>query len=627
MTTEQHLIRNFSIIAHIDHGKSTLADRLLERTGTVQKREMVAQMLDSMDLEREKGITIKARAVRMDYTARDGQLYELNLIDTPGHVDFSYEVSRSLAACEGAILVVDAAQGIEAQTMANVYLALENNLTLVAVINKIDLPAADPEQVAKEVQGFIGLLDDEIILASAKSGIGIDAILEALVTKLPPPTGDASLPARAMIFDSHYDAYKGVIAYVKVVEGEVKAGDRVRIMNTAKEAEILELGVFRPEMTPFASLSAGEVGYIATGLKVVSDCQVGDTITVARRPAAEPLPGFRPQQPMVFAGLYPLESDEYPALRDALDKLKLNDASLAYDPESSDALGFGFRCGFLGLLHMEIVQERIEREFGIGLLATAPSVKYEIVTTRGETIPIDNPSAMPDPGMISEIREPWMNITIIAPSRYIGTLMELVTTRRGEFEKMDYLDEGRVNLSYKMPLGELIVDFYDELKSRTQGYASLDYTLSGMRASELVKLDILVNGQSVDALSMITHRDEAYGRGRQLIDRLRTLIPRQMFDVPIQASIGARIIARETIRAMRKNVIAKCYGGDVSRKRKLLEKQKEGKSRMKMVGSVEIPQEAFMAVLESGGEGDRREVSTKYEVRGAARCASLIRGF
>ncbi|HEY8599816.1 MAG TPA: translation elongation factor 4 [Thermomicrobiales bacterium] len=600
MTTEQSRIRNFSIIAHIDHGKSTLADRLLERTGTVQKREMMAQMLDSMELEREKGITIKARAVRMDYTARDGETYELNLIDTPGHVDFSYEVSRSLAACEGAILVVDAAQGIEAQTMANVYLALENNLTLVAVINKIDLPAADPERVAKEVQGFIGLLDDEIIPASAKSGIGIDEILEALVTKLPPPTGDASLPARAMIFDSHYDAYKGVIAYVKVVEGVINAGERVRIMNTAKDAEILELGVFRPEMTPFASLSAGEVGYIATGLKVVADCQVGDTITVAKRPAAEPLAGFRPQQPMVFAGLYPLESEEYPALRDALDKLKLNDASLAYDPESSDALGFGFRCGFLGLLHMEIVQERIEREFGIGLLATAPSVKYEVVTTKGQTITIDNPSAMPDPGQISEIREPWMNITIIAPTRYIGALMDLVTTRRGEFEKMDYLDEGRVNLSYKMPLGELIVDFYDELKSRTQGYASLDYTLSGMRASELVKLDILVNGQSVDALSMITHRDEAYGRGRQLIDRLRALIPRQMFDVPIQASIGARIIARETIRAMRKNVIAKCYGGDVSRKRKLLEKQKEGKSRMKMVGSVEIPQEAFMAVLSLG---------------------------
>jgi len=598
--TEQSRIRNFSIIAHIDHGKSTLADRLLERTGTVQKREMVAQMLDSMDLEREKGITIKARAVRMDYLAQDGQTYELNLIDTPGHVDFSYEVSRSLAACEGALLVVDAAQGIEAQTMANVYLALENNLTIVAVINKIDLPAADPERVAREVQNFVGLLDDEVIPASAKSGIGIDAILEALVNKLPPPVGDASLPARALIFDSHYDAYKGVIAYIKVVEGTLNAGDRVRIMNTAKEAEILELGVFRPEMTPFASLAAGEVGYVATGLKVVSDCQVGDTITQARRPAAAPLPGFRPQQPMVFAGLYPLESEEYPALRDALDKLKLNDASLVYEPESSDALGFGFRCGFLGLLHMEIVQERIEREFNIGLLATAPSVAYEVLTTRGEVLTIDNPSELPDLSLVDEIREPWMDISIIAPKRYIGALMELVTSRRGEFEKLEYLDEDRVHLSYKMPLGELIVDFYDELKSRTQGYASLDYTLAGLRASALVKLDILVNGQSVDALSMITHRDEAYGRGRQLIDRLRALIPRQMFDVPLQASIGSRIIARETIRAMRKNVIAKCYGGDVSRKRKLLEKQKEGKARMKMVGSVEIPQEAFMAVLSLG---------------------------
>jgi GTP-binding protein LepA len=600
MTTEQSRIRNFSIIAHIDHGKSTLADRLLERTGTVSQREMVAQVLDSMDLEREKGITIKARAVRMEYRARDGQAYELNLIDTPGHVDFSYEVSRSLSACEGAILVVDAAQGIEAQTMANVYLALENNLALIAVINKIDLPAADPVKVGKEVQNFIGLLDDEIIPASAKSGIGIDEILEALVTKLPPPSGDSSRPLRAMIFDSHYDAYKGVIAYVKVVEGEIRAGERIRIMNSSKEAESLELGVFRPDMTPFASLSAGEVGYVATGLKVVSDCQVGDTITLARRPAAEPLPGFRPLKPMVFAGLYPLDSEEYPALRDALDKLKLNDASLVYEPESSDALGFGFRCGFLGLLHMEIIQERIEREFGIDLLATAPSVEYEVVTTKGEQVLVDNPSAMPDPSLIAEIREPWMDISIISPARYIGALMDLVTTRRGEFEKMDYLDEDRVHLIYKMPLGELIVDFYDELKSRTQGYASLDYTLAGMRSSDLVKLDILVNAQSVDALSMITHREEAYTRGRELVERLRKLIPRQLFDVPIQASIGSRIIARETIRAMRKNVLAKCYGGDVSRKRKLLEKQKEGKARMKMVGSVEIPQEAFMAVLSLG---------------------------
>ncbi|MGN6809744.1 MAG: translation elongation factor 4 [Thermomicrobiales bacterium] len=600
MTTDQSHIRNFSIIAHIDHGKSTLADRLLERTGTVSQRNMVAQVLDTMDLEREKGITIKARAVRMEYTARDGQRYELNLIDTPGHVDFSYEVSRSLAACEGAILVVDAAQGIEAQTMANVYLALENNLALIAVINKIDLPAAEPDRVALEVQNFVGLLDDEVVRASAKSGLGVDDILEALVTKLPPPSGDASKPLRALIFDSHYDPYKGVIAYVKVVEGELRAGERVRVMNSRKEADLLELGVFRPDMTPFDSLSAGEVGYVATGLKVVSDCQVGDTITSAGRPAAAPLPGFRPLKPMVFAGFYPLDSDEYPALRDALEKLKLNDASLIFEPESSDALGFGFRCGFLGLLHLEIVQERIEREFDIGLLATAPSVEYEVVTTKGETLEIDNPSAMPDPSLIAEIREPWMDITIISPTRYIGTLMDLVTSRRGEFVKMDYLDEARVQLSYRMPLGELIVDFYDELKSRTQGYASLDYTLAGLRPSNLVKLDILVNSQPVDALSMITHRDEAYTRGRALVERLRALIPRQMFDVPIQASIGSRIVARETIRAMRKNVLAKCYGGDVTRKRKLLEKQKEGKARMKMVGSVEIPQEAFMAVLSLG---------------------------
>ncbi|MGN6562990.1 MAG: translation elongation factor 4, partial [Thermomicrobiales bacterium] len=507
---------------------------------------------------------------------------------------------RSLAACEGAILVVDAAQGIEAQTMANVYLALENNLALIAVINKIDLPAAEPDRVALEVQNFVGLLDDEVVRASAKSGLGVDDILEALVIKLPPPSGDASKPLRALIFDSHYDPYKGVIAYVKVVEGELRAGERVRVMNSRKEADLLELGVFRPDMTPFDSLSAGEVGYVATGLKVVSDCQVGDTITSAGRPAAAPLPGFRPLKPMVFAGFYPLDSDEYPALRDALEKLKLNDASLIFEPESSDALGFGFRCGFLGLLHLEIVQERIEREFDIGLLATAPSVEYEVVTTKGETLEIDNPSAMPDPSLIAEIREPWMDITIISPTRYIGTLMDLVTSRRGEFVKMDYLDEARVQLAYRMPLGELIVDFYDELKSRTQGYASLDYTLAGLRPSNLVKLDILVNSQPVDALSMITHRDEAYTRGRALVERLRALIPRQMFDVPIQASIGSRIVARETIRAMRKNVLAKCYGGDVTRKRKLLEKQKEGKARMKMVGSVEIPQEAFMAVLSLG---------------------------
>ena len=602
MATEQRLIRNFSIIAHIDHGKSTLADRLLERTGTVQQREMVAQMLDTMDLEREKGITIKARAVRMDYRAQDGQTYQLNLIDTPGHVDFSYEVSRSLAACEGALLVVDAAQGIEAQTMANVYLALENNLTIVAVINKIDLPAADPERVAREVQNFVGLLDDEVIPASAKSGIGIDAILEALVNKLPPPVGDASLPARALIFDSHYDAYKGVIAYVKLVDGRLGTDDRIRLMANGKEADLLEVGFFGPAMMPVATLGTGEVGYVATGLKSVQDVQVGDTITIAARPATEALPGYRPAKPMVFAGLYPTVNDDYTLLRDALERLHLNDGSLTFEPESSLALGFGFRCGFLGLLHMEIIQERLEREYDLDLLATAPSVEYEVVLHGDRTIEIDNPAEMPNPGEVEEIREPWMEISVIVPSRYIGSVMDLVTGRRGLYKEMVYLDEDRVHLKFDMPLGELIVDFYDQLKSRTQGYASLDYQFKEMRPSDLVKLDVLVNGAPVDALSLITHRDDAYSRGRELVSTLRALIPRQMFDVPVQASIGSRIIARETIRAMRKNVLAKCYGGDVSRKRKLLEKQKEGKARMKIVGNVEIPQEAFMAVLSLGGE-------------------------
>lgn len=596
MTELQH-IRNFSIIAHIDHGKSTLADRLLEATGTLTKREMMEQVLDSMDLEREKGITIKMRAVRMDFTAADGQLYELNLIDTPGHVDFSYEVSRSLQACEGALLVVDAAQGVEAQTVANVYLALDNDLSLIAVINKIDLPNAMPERVAAEVSDLIGLLPDEIIPASAKDGTGISEILQAVVDSIPPPQGDPDAPLRALIFDSHYDPYKGVIAYVKVVDGTLTPDARIRMMGTGKTADILEIGVFKPIMTTMPSLSAGEVGYIATGLKVVRDCQVGDTVTMANRPADSPVPGYRPAKPMVFAGFYPVESEEYPLLRDALERLQLNDAALVYEPESSDALGFGFRCGFLGLLHMEIIQERLEREFEIGLLATAPSVEYEVLKTGGAVIKIDNPSDLPDPGEIEEIREPWMNITVIAPSRYIGAIIELVTNRRGLYENMEYLDEDRVMIHFGMPLGELIVDFYDQLKSRTQGYASLDYTFRGMQPSNLVKLDILVNSVSVDALSMITHRDEAYTRGRALVGQLRKLIPRQMFDVPIQASIGSRIISRETVKAMRKNVISKCYGGDITRKRKLLEKQKEGKARMKMVGSVEIPQEAFMAVL------------------------------
>jgi GTP-binding protein LepA len=600
--TDSSKVRNFSIIAHIDHGKSTLADRLLEHTNTVSQREMKAQLLDSMDLEREKGITIKARAVRMDYTARDGETYQLNLIDTPGHVDFSYEVSRSLAACEGALLVVDAAQGIEAQTMANVYLALEQELAIVAVINKIDLPSADPQKVAAEVSQFIGLLDDEIVHASAKTGAGVEEILEAIVHHMPPPRGERDAAPRALIFDSHYDSYKGVIAYVKLIDGRIETGERIRLMANSKEAELLEVGFFDPDLHPVRALETGEVGYIATGLKIVQDVQVGDTVTLAANPAREALPGYRPAKPMVFAGLYPVESDTYPMLRDALERLRLNDAALTWEPESSDALGFGFRCGFLGLLHMEIIQERLEREYGIELLATAPSVEYEVLLHSGAVIEIDNPSVMPSPGEIDQIREPWLDISVIVPSRYIGAVMELVTGRRGNYRELVYLDPERVQMKFEMPLAELIVDFYDQLKSRTQGYASLDYTLKDMRPSDLVKLDVLVNGQPVDALSLITHRDDAYARGRELVQSLRGLIPRQMFDVPVQASIGSRVIARETIRAMRKNVLSKCYGGDVTRKRKLLEKQKEGKARMKLVGNVEIPQEAFLAVLSLGGE-------------------------
>jgi GTP-binding protein LepA len=595
-------IRNFSIIAHIDHGKSTVADRLLEQTHTVSLREMKAQVLDSMDLEREKGITIKARAVRMSYTAKDGETYQLNLIDTPGHVDFSYEVSRSLAACEGALLVVDAAQGIEAQTMANVYLALEQDLAIVAVINKIDLPSADPGKVAGEVGHLIGLLDDEIIQASAKTGLGVPEILEAIVNHMPSPRGNPQATPRALIFDSHYDPYKGVVAYVKVVDGEITSGDRIKLMANGKESELLEVGYFDPHLHPTRKLTTGEVGYIATGLKIVQDVQVGDTVTLAANPATQPLAGYRPVKPMVFAGFYPVESDEYPALRDALERLRLNDGALTWEPESSDALGFGFRCGFLGLLHMEIIQERLEREYGIQLLATAPSVEYEVLMRGGDIVRVDNPSEMPSSGDSEEVREPWLDISVIAPSRYIGAIMELVTGRRGEYKELVYLDPERVQLTFEMPLAELIVDFYDQLKSRTQGYASLDYTFKDMRASDLVKLDVLVNGQPVDALSLITHRDDAYSRGRELVENLRGLIPRQMFDVPVQASIGSRIIARETIRAMRKNVLSKCYGGDVTRKRKLLEKQKEGKARMKLVGNVEIPQEAFLAVLSLGSD-------------------------
>jgi len=599
---DQTLIRNFSIIAHIDHGKSTLADRILERTHTISEREMVAQVLDTMDLEREKGITIKARTVRMEYAAQDGRTYTLNLIDTPGHVDFTYEVSRSLAACEGALLVVDAAQGIEAQTMANVHLAVDAGLALVAVVNKVDLPNAQPEKVAADIGSFIGLLDEEIIFASAKSGLGVDETLEAIVSQIPPPSGDPRAQLRALIFDSHYDQYRGVIAYIRIVDGTLNAGDTVRLMANGKETEMIELGTFRPAMTPVSQLVAGEVGYIATGLKVVGDCQVGDTVTLAQAPAKVSLPGYRPVKPMVFAGFYPVAGEEYPELRDALERLKLNDGSLVFEPESSEALGFGFRCGFLGLLHMEIIQERLEREYHIDLLATAPSVEYEVVKYDGTTLLIDNPSELPNSGEIEEIREPWVDATIMTPSRYIGTIMELVSTRRGDLADMDYMDEDRARLRFGIPLGELIVDFYDQLKSRTQGYASLDYQLAGHRASDLVKLDVLVNGAPVDALSLITHRGTAYERGRELVQQLRSLIPRQMFDIPVQASIGSRIIARETIRAQRKNVLAKCYGGDVTRKRKLLEKQKEGKARMKMVGNVEIPQEAFLAVLSLNGD-------------------------
>src|SRR3954453_23884315 len=563
--TDQRHIRNFSIIAHIDHGKSTLADRLLERTHTIERREMMAQVLDSMELEREKGITIKARAVRMMYKADDGETYELNLIDTPGHVDFAYEVSRSLAACEGAILVIDATQGIEAQTLANTYLALEHDLTIVPVINKIDLPAAQPEVVTEEIERVIGLPAEEVILASAKMGTGVKDILEAVVKHVPPPSGDPDKPLRALIFDSHYDAYKGVIAYVRVVDGEATEESQVRMMASGVATEAQEIGFFTPLETSAGKLSTGEVGYIATGLKVVRECQVGDTITSATKGAEEMLHGYRPVKPMVFAGLYPVMSDDYQALRDGLEKLHLNDASLMYQPETSAALGFGFRAGFLGLLHMEIIQERLEREYDLSILTPAPNVEYRVTRTDGTVLIVDNPADMPEAAKISSIEEPWMEISIVTPTRYIGAIMEMVTARRGTYMKMDYLDEERVVLIYEIPLGEIIVDFYDQLKSRTQGYASLDYQLKEYRKADLVKLDILVNSVPVDALSIITHRDKAQFQGRQLVDRLRRLIPRQLFEVPIQAAIGGKVVARETISAMRKNVLAKCYGGDITR--------------------------------------------------------------
>lgn len=595
--SKQNNIRNFSIIAHVDHGKTTLSDRLLEVTQTLTAREMREQTLDAMDLEREKGITIKMHPVRLEYTAQDGQQYALHMIDCPGHVDFSFEVSRSLQACEGALLIVDASQGIEAQTLANVYLALENNLEIIPILNKIDLPGAEIDRVSEEIEHVLGLPREEIILASGKQGTGVPNILEAIVERIPPPEGEPAAPTRALIFDSQYNAFKGVIAYVRVVDGAIKPGDKLRMMGTETITEVMELGTFRPGMVSGTSLSAGEVGYIATGLKSVRDCQVGDTITLFDNPAPQPLAQYRPAKPMVFAGLYPVDSGDYGLLRDALEKLRLNDAALSFEPETSAALGFGFRAGFLGLLHMEIVQERLEREYNINLLVTAPSVEYQVMRTDGEIVIVDNPSELPDVGQIEEIEEPVMDISIVVPTRYIGTVMELVTSKRGTYQSMDYLDQERVVLKYQIPLAEIVIDFYDSLKSRTQGYASLDYHLSGYRSGDLVKLDVLVNSVAVDALSMITHRDNAYRQGRQLVEKLRSLIPRQMFEVPIQAAIGSRVIARETIKAMRKDVLSKCYGGDITRKRKLLEKQKEGKKRMKMVGNVEIPQDAFMAVL------------------------------
>ena len=598
MTIPQERLRNFSIIAHIDHGKSTLADRLLELTHTIDARQMTSQVLDSMDLEREKGITIKARAVRLEYQAKDGQIYGLNLIDTPGRVDFAYEVSHSLQACEGAILVVDATQGIEAQTLANVHLALREGLTLIPVLNKIDLPSADPDTIMDELENVLAIPREEVILASAKDGTGVPDILEAIVERIPPPKGDPSAPVQGLIFDSHYDAYKGVIVYVRLAAGTLHQHDEVQLMGSGATAEPLELGVFRPQLVPVKQLAAGEVGYVATGLKSVRDAQVGDTLTTVSRPAKEPLPGYQPAKSLVFAGIYPVSGEDYPLLRDALEKLHLNDASFTFEPESSVALGFGFRCGFLGLLHMEIVQERLEREFGLDLIASAPSVEYhvQLLHGRGE-VAVDNPALLPNPSEIESLEEPWVKLSVVTPSSYIGPLMELSTNRRGLFQNMEYLDPTRVVLHFEMPLAELIVDYFDQLKSRSQGYASMDYEELGYRAANLAKVDILVNGEPVDALSLIVHRDKAQFVGRNLTEKLKQLIPRQMFEIPIQASIGSNVIARETVRAMRKNVLAKCYGGDITRKRKLLEKQKEGKQRMKRVGSVEIPQEAFLAML------------------------------
>ena len=590
-------IRNFCIIAHIDHGKSTIADRLIEYTGTLQKREMEAQVLDSMDLERERGITIKAQSVRILYKAQDGEEYILNLIDTPGHVDFSYEVSRSLAACEGALLVVDAAQGVEAQTLANVYLALEHDLEIIPVINKIDLPSADPDRVKHEIEDIIGLDASDAVLCSAKSGIGIPDILEAIVNKVPAPPDKSDQPTRALIFDSRFDSYKGAIAYVRVKEGTIKAKDTIRMMHDNKDFDVTELGVFTPNLVPVQELPCGSVGCIAASIKNVKDCHVGDTVTLANNPAPEPLPGYRKAVSMVYCGLYPTESKDYENLRDALEKLQLNDAALEYEAETSLALGFGFRCGFLGLLHMDVIQERLEREYNLTLITTAPSVNYKVYKTNGEMLEVDNPAKLPPPTEIDYIEEPYVKATTIVPKDFVGTIIELSQDKRGEYQSMEYLDETRVSVVYHLPLSEIIYDYFDKLKSATKGYASLDYELIGYKQSPMVKMDILLNGDPVDALSIIVHKDRAATRGRALAEKLKELIPRQMFEIPIQAAVGTKIVARETVKAWRKDVLAKCYGGDISRKRKLLEKQKAGKKRMKSVGSVEIPQEAFMAIL------------------------------
>lgn len=591
-------IRNFSIIAHIDHGKSTLADRLLEMTGTISQREMEEQLLDTMELERERGITIKAQSARLLYDAKDGHQYTLNLIDTPGHVDFNYEVSRSLAACEGALLIVDATQGVEAQTLANVYLALEHDLEIIPIINKVDLPSADPERVCKEIEDIIGLDTSEAVMVSAKTGLGVDKVLEAIVEKIPEPKDESDKPLRALIFDSHFDPYKGAIANVRIMEGSVKTGDRIRMMSSGKEFEVIETGVFLPRMYAVKSLECGSVGYFAASMKNVRDCRVGDTVTKADNPAHDALPGYRPATPMVYCGLYPVDTSEYDNLRDALEKLNLNDAALLYEPETSTALGFGFRCGFLGLLHMDVIKERLEREYGLSLITTAPSVIYHVYKTDGEMVAVDNPSRLPDTTKIEHIEEPFVKTTIIIPKDMVGTVMEISQNRRGQYVTMDYLDDTRVSLVYDLPLNEILYDYFDVLKSSTKGYASLDYELDGYRTSPMVKMDILINGEIVDALSVIVHKDFAARRGRGLVEKLRGLIPRQLFQIPIQAAVGNKIIARENVAALRKDVLAKCYGGDISRKRKLLEKQKEGKKRMKQVGSVEIPQEAFMAVLQ-----------------------------